>query len=82
MRITIDIEDDILTIVKKLARKKRVAQGKIISDLARETIIRRRLLEDKEEAENTGIGGFRPFPSRGVIITNEQVNRLRDQEGI
>ena len=82
MRITIDIEDDILTIVKKLARKKRVAQGKIISDLARESIIRRRLLEDKEEAENTGICGFRPFPSRGVIITNEQVNRLRDQEGI
>jgi hypothetical protein len=43
MRITIDIEDDILTIIKKLARKKRVGQGKIISDLARETIIRHRL---------------------------------------
>lgn len=82
MRITIDIEDDILIIVKKLAQKKRVAQGKIISDLARETIIRRRLLEDKKESRNVGVGGFRPFPSRGVIITNEQVNRLRDQEGI
>jgi hypothetical protein len=82
MLITINIEDDILTIVKKSARKKQVAQGKILSDLARETIIRRRLLEDKEEAGNTGVGGFRPFPSRGVIITNKQVNRLRDQEGI
>jgi GTP-binding protein Era len=26
--------------------------------------------------------GFDPFPSRGVIVTNDLINRLRDAEGI
>jgi hypothetical protein len=25
--------------------------------------------------------GFRPFPSRGSVVTNEQVDKLRDDEG-
>jgi hypothetical protein len=29
------------------------------------------------------VAGFEPFPARaGVIVTNEQVNALRDAEGI
>jgi hypothetical protein len=25
--------------------------------------------------------GFRPFPSRGGVVSNEQVDKLRDEEG-
>jgi hypothetical protein len=28
------------------------------------------------------VGGFRPFPAREAQVTNEQVNELRDQEGV
>jgi hypothetical protein len=28
------------------------------------------------------VGGFRPFPARGAQVSNQQVNDLRDQEGI
>lgn len=33
-------------------------------------------------AETKPVGGFRPFPARGAQVTNEQVNELRDQEGV
>ena len=29
-----------------------------------------------------GVHGFRPFPSRGKVVTNEQVDQLRDEEGV
>jgi hypothetical protein len=28
------------------------------------------------------VGGFRPLPARGVLVSNEQVNALRETEGI
>jgi hypothetical protein len=28
------------------------------------------------------VAGFRPFPSQGVLITNAQIESLRDAEGV
>ena len=28
------------------------------------------------------VGGFRPLPASGVVVTNDQVNVLREREGI
>ncbi|MCX7628081.1 MAG: hypothetical protein N2Z69_06695 [Methylophilaceae bacterium] len=82
MRTTLDIEDDVLAAAKELARLQRVSTGQVVSRLMREALSGQpsRL---SEVASGTGhAGGFRPFPSRGVVVTNEIVNGLRDREGV
>ncbi|OGT01774.1 MAG: hypothetical protein A2Z65_00995 [Gallionellales bacterium RIFCSPLOWO2_02_58_13] len=78
MRTTIDIEDDVLAAVKELARSQNVSAGNIVSRLMREA------LSGHQQAQISGktAAGFRPFPARGTLVTNEQINGLRDQEGI
>jgi hypothetical protein len=34
------------------------------------------------QTETRKIGGFRPFPARGALVTNDKVDQLRDEEGI
>lgn len=80
MRTTIDIEDDVLLAAKELARLKNVSAGKIISSLLRSALAGD--ANSKLAIETKGIGGFRPFLARGTMVGNEQVNALRDQEGI
>lgn len=79
MRTTIDIEDDVLAAAKELARLQNVSAGCIVSGLMREA-----LAGGHRQALNVGktVAGFRPFPSRGVLVTNGQVDELRDQEGV
>ena len=82
MRTTIDIEDDILAVAKELARSQHVSAGKIISRLAREALTGRQQQNLPGNAITRPVGGFRPFPARGVIVTNDQINDLRDREGV
>lgn len=78
MRTTIDIEDDVLAATKELARLQNVSAGYIVSKLIREA------LAGHQQAPVGGrtVAGFRPFPARGTLVTNEQINVLRDQEGV
>lgn len=79
MRTTIDIEDDVLAAAKELARMQHVSAGQIISKLLRNALAgggAQNRLEPRQ------IGGFRPFPARGPIVTDDKVDQLRDQEGI
>lgn len=82
MRTTLDIDDDVLAAVKELARRERVAAGRIISRLAREALLGERISGQPGGAASKGIGGFRPFPSRGTVVSNDRIDRLRDQEGL
>ncbi len=82
MRTTVDIEDDVLIAIKELARRESVSAGKILSRLAREALAGRGLPANSRGGEEKKVGGFRPFPSRGVIVSDEQIERLREQEGI
>ena len=81
MRTTLDIELDVLSAAKEIARQKQVGVGKVVSELLRQA-----LTGNTSPAANTqpchSITGFDPFPSRGVIVTNDLINRLRDAEGI
>lgn len=78
MRTTIDIEDDVLAATKELARLQNVSAGYIVSKLIREA------LAGQQQVQIGGrtVSGFRPFPARGTLVANEQVNALRDQEGV
>lgn len=81
MRTTLDIEDPVLEAVKELARREGRSAGAVASELIR------RALSPPEAAgvqEPPARYGFRPFAALPTDerVTNEQVNRLRDELGI
>lgn len=78
MRTTLDIEDDVLAAAKDMARREHLTAGQVISRLARLALTAR---VDQQPSAPT-VGGFRPLPARGVVVTNDQVNALREREGI
>lgn len=81
MRTTLDIEDDALEAVKELARHEGTTAGKVVSEL-----IRRALNGTPTKNRKSGYkyrNGIPVIPSReGELITNEHINRIRDEEGI
>lgn len=82
MRTTLDIEEPVLEALKELARRDGRTAGAVASDL-----IRRALSQPAGVAgvqEPAARHGFRPFPAATTEdrVTNEQVNRLRDDLGI
>jgi hypothetical protein len=74
MRTTLDIDDDVLQAAKELARRKQRTAGQVISEL-----VRRALTTTSPQDDSEDILGFRPFPSRGDVVTNELIDRLRDE---
>lgn len=82
MRTTLDIEDDILQAIKELARRRATSAGRVLSELARRALTQPMQVPDSKLEEPAAIHGFRPFPPRGGVVTNEQVDRIRDEDGI
>lgn len=83
MRTTLDLDDDVLDAAKDLARRQRVTAGHLISRLLRERLSGAASAIAGVPAEPAvNAAGFRPLPSRGVLVSNDQVNRLREQEGV
>lgn len=76
MRTTLDIEDDILSAAKELAKQEGTTAGQIISALARKGLI------SNSPKKPTLRGGVPVLPSRGEIVTMEKVQRLMDEEGV
>ncbi|MFZ2627772.1 MAG: hypothetical protein WAX67_02690 [Rugosibacter sp.] len=81
MRTTLDIEDDILLAAKELARRDGTSAGRVISRLVRQALTQPAAASVGAN-EPAAVYGFRPFPSRGDVVTNELVDQLRDAEGI
>lgn len=78
MRTTLDIEDDVLLAAKDMARREHLTAGQVISRLVRLALTAR---VDQQPSAPT-VGGFRPLPARGVLVSNDQVNALRETEGV
>ena len=80
MRTTLNIEDDVLEATKDLARRQKLSAGKVVSRLLRIALSQGTSIP---EPAPSGVGGFKPFFSEDQkIVTNEQIDQLRDQEGI
>ncbi len=80
MRTTLDIDDDVLRAAKELALRERVSAGQVVSRLLRQALTGSRATE---AADPVGVAGFRPFSSSTPqLVTNEQVNAIRDQDGL
>jgi len=75
MRTTLDIDDDVLEVAKSLARQSDRTAGAVLSDLARKA-----LTTTTPPRTRAGVGGFVPFESRGGLVTNELIDRLREQD--
>jgi len=76
MRTTLDIDDDVLHAAKDLARRQRTTAGRVISELARQALAGR----PASSARGKPMHGFRPFPRRGGIVTNELIDRMREED--
>ena len=81
MRTTLDLADDVLLAAKELARRQKRTAGEVISELARVGLRGRASLTDENKvSEPASFYGFVPITG-GVPVTNEFVNRLRDELG-
>jgi hypothetical protein len=78
VRTTLDIADDVLYAVKERARRERRTAGEVLSDLARQGLLRGSTAGEVREEE--GFHGFRPLPRRGPAVSNELIDRLREDE--
>jgi hypothetical protein len=78
MRTTLDIADDVLQAAKERARRENKTAGEVISELARSALTspppHTRVSEPRAHY------GLRPFPKRGGIVTNEMIDRLREDD--
>ncbi len=81
MRTTLSIDDDVLAAARERARREGRPLGEVISDLARRALIGASSPGDGR-VDDRSSGPFRPFPSRGRVISNEMIDALRDQEGV
>ncbi|MGZ5786494.1 MAG: hypothetical protein ACXWJM_11285 [Ramlibacter sp.] len=89
MRTTLDIEDDVLFAAKEIARREKKSLGQVISDLARRAFAQGsgqppspKQPSGHRASERLAAYGIRPLPARGVLVTNELIDRLRDEEGV
>ena len=78
MRTTLDIAEDVLQAAKELGRRQGKTAGQVISELARRALTSVPPPEASGGAEE--VLGFRPFPRRGGVVTNEIIDRLREED--
>ncbi len=78
MRTTLDIDEDILAAARERARRERKSMGALLSELARRGMSLPEGSYSVQESE--GPYGLRPFPSREGIVTNELINKLREDD--
>lgn len=80
MRTTLDIDADVLAAAKERARREHKTTGQLVSELLRRAMTQAPAAEGVNES--AACYGFQPFASRGVVISEELIERLREDEGI
>jgi predicted transcriptional regulator len=78
MRTTLDLDDDVLASAKEIARRENKTAGQVLSELARQALTQG-AAAGVGKARSAGVAGFRPFASRGAVVTNELIEKLRDE---
>jgi hypothetical protein len=78
MRTTLDIADDVLQAAKERARREKKTAGEVISELARSALTAPPPVGNARAPK--AVHGFRPFPKRGGIVTNELIDTLREDD--
>lgn len=87
MRTTLDIDDDLLRAAKEMARREKKSAGQVVSELIRRALterapdVGRQTRADALEARAAAYG-LRPLRRGGKVVTNEDIDRIRDDLGI
>lgn len=76
MRTTLDIDEDVLRAAKEIARRQRKTAGAVISELTRKALTAAPPAARVPRAAH----GFRPFPARGGLVTNDKIDKLREED--
>ena len=81
MRTTLDLDEDVLASAKEIARRENKTAGQVLSELARRALTQGTGsgAARAAKAEPAAALGFRPFASRGAVVTNALVQKLRDE---
>lgn len=79
MRTTLDLDEDVLAAARELGRRERRTLGEVISSLARRALTTP--ASGAGVSEQGSFYGFAPLPSRGVVVTDELIDRLREESG-
>jgi Arc/MetJ family transcription regulator len=80
MRTTLDLDDDVLASAKEIARRENTTAGRVVSDLVRRALTGAAAEVGVVRArEPAGAYGFKPFASRGKLVTRETIDRLREE---
>jgi hypothetical protein len=81
MRTTLDIDDDVLAAARELARRDRKPIGRTMSELARAGLRATAGAGSAPVAHEPPVRyGIAPLPSRGGVVTNEVIDRLRGDD--
>jgi hypothetical protein len=79
MRTTLDIADDVLQAAKERARREGKTAGEVLSELARRGLAGGAAMAPSVR-EPEAVYGLRPLPRRGVLVTDELVDQLREDD--
>lgn len=82
MRTTLDLEADALMAAKELARLENVSLGKVVSRLIRQALTAEVAPAPPVADVAQSVTGFVPFASRGSLVSNDLIDRLRDDQGL
>lgn len=82
MRTTLDIDDDVLAAAKAMSQRQQVSAGKALSNLARQALAGNPASQGGSAQTASSAAGFRPFASRGAVVSDALVDSLRDAEGV
>ena len=84
MRTTLDIDEDLLAATKEIARHEGATAGQVVSRLLRHSLTGGgATLPTVGKPRPAPVAGFEPFAAKpGVVATNQQVDALRDAEGV
>ncbi len=77
MRTTLDIDDDVLQAAKERARAEGKTAGQVVSELIRQALTQPKDRHDMNSIEV--VDGIPVLPSRGSVVTHEQVQRLIEE---
>jgi hypothetical protein len=78
VRTTLDIQDDVLQAARERAQREKKSIGEVISELARRALTA--MPEAPSVKEPKSVYGFQPFARRGAIVTNELIDKLREDD--
>ncbi len=82
MRTTLDIDDDVLTAAKERAQRDKKSIGRVVSELMRQALTAPREHRPGASAvrEPAPVFGLQPFARRGTVVTNDLIDRLRNDD--